>query len=125
MPAEGERARRLFAREEYRGMGEVGILMGDADVRVAQRAEASVTSRRSRLPRARTVSLSALQGVERAQPGEAREVAIGRAQRGPVLDRQRGQGGIGDERARDLGAVQQLPENVPVALARIGGRNRR
>ena len=33
------------------------------------------------------VSPSALQGVERAQPGEAREVAIGRAQRGPVLDR--------------------------------------
>jgi hypothetical protein len=54
----------------------------------------------------------------------AREVPVGRAEDGAVLDGQRGQSGIGDETARDLGAVDQVPQDVPEAIARIDGRNR-
>jgi hypothetical protein len=68
---------------------------------------------------------SDLHGVERAQPGEAREVTVGRAQGGAVLDRQGGQGGVGDERSRDLGAVEQVLENIPVTLAGLDRRDRR
>ena len=114
------------------GYGEMQRVTGGASValRLSRSPCRSVRSLRREsfgkgARRSRSLWVLFLQGVERAQSGEAREVAIGRAQGGPVLDRQRGQGRIGDERARDLGAVQQVTENVPVALARIDGRNRR
>src|SRR5262245_487394 len=64
-------------------------------------------------------SFSIVERIDRAQVPEACEVAIRGAQGGTVLDGQRRQRGIGHERAGDLGTVEQVSQDVPVALARI------
>lgn len=55
--------------------------------------------------------------VAPAQPGETSEVPVGGVEGAPVLDGQRRQVGITDQRTASLAFQQHLPEQAPVLLS--------
>src|SRR5579859_1028911 len=64
-----------------------------------------------------------LERVQQPQPLEARKVAVGRAQSGAMLDRQRGQVRVHHQRATRLPVGEKSAQNVPMPFGGLEQRN--